>query len=189
MRAAERDLRVLVAGSFHQKQSGTPRNRVVVLGRSGELLSHDKFNPFSFLGNLEDIDCASPTITLAFHRRCIFTTLICKDLLEPGVDELLAQVGVDLLLAPSMSQKTEAFIPVASKLTSNAQAVVAIATFAEQDEQNHPAVGLATVPTLGESCYRVFRSQVEPPEFLLFEVGQSEQAPPWVAAWSGKRVD
>ncbi len=103
-----RTLKVLVAGSYHY-EDGARRNIVQVIGRGGPLMQHKKFNPFSVDINgtryTEDIDSGDACITLAAHQSCIFTSMICKDLLAPGVVELLAKVGVDVpTLEASCSQ-------------------------------------------------------------------------------------
>lgn len=187
MRQPQRTVRVVVAGSAHVEDGETRMNLATVLGPKGPLLEHRKFNPFEYQGLVEDLDPVEPVITVAANAACMMSTVICKDFLQPGVDELLCSLGLDLLLVPSWSQKTGAFVARALKLTTDTQAIVVVGALADPEPSRPgargPAVGLASVPTREQSCFQAFRSQTQPPTILCFDVDRPDQAPPWEVAW------
>ncbi|TVR65531.1 MAG: hypothetical protein EA420_02875 [Candidatus Competibacteraceae bacterium] len=163
---------VVVLGSFHDQRQGRRRNICTTLAPGSRLHEHYKFNAFEWRPPdpatgaetvyREDIATTPATITIHLGRHWSLTTLICKDFIEPGVDHLLEELRVGLVLIPACSETTEPFLHNASRLASNAQAVVVVANLTAINPQN-PASALVARPARFRVCRQHPRADLQPP--------------------------
>ncbi|MEM9493432.1 MAG: hypothetical protein AAGC55_30065, partial [Myxococcota bacterium] len=108
-RHAEHGIAIAVCGSIHTYRNGERRNVATSLLSNGSEVEHFKFNPFIEVlmpaptaagrpvNYREDIVTTPAVITIHMCGDWSFTTLICKDLLEPGVAEILEHARVSLV--------------------------------------------------------------------------------------------
>jgi hypothetical protein len=134
--AAHQDLpAIVVAGSAHHDAgAGTRVNAGEAYLHGARLLSYRKVHPFgaNYLGpnhsrrsRMEDL--AGPrSITIAAGRLTRLAVVICADLNDVEVPSLLEQVGVNLLLVPSLTVGAGAFVGTCAQLASRQQAVTVI---------------------------------------------------------------
>ena len=140
-------IRLLVAGSFHHRDrepSGRRSNRALAWVRGHAApLSHDKHSPADRPA-VEDISPAGwPELRVyvtadGWH----LVIAICRDLLNPHALHALAECGVNLVLAPSMSETLVAFAGPVAQLVGSGQAVVAVANNpADWSDPDRPEIG------------------------------------------------
>lgn len=177
---ASHDLSILVCGSVHCLRDGEQRNVATLILRDGSRVEHFKFNPFYL--DLPSVETGKPTsyredivttpsvITIHMCADWSFSTLICKDFLEPGVGRILEDARVRLVLVPACSPKTTVFAQTAGMLAARAQSVVVIANMADPSEHD-PACAIIARPTKRETIEQVWRSDVDAlPRLLVFEL-------------------
>ena len=125
-------IRLLVTGSFHQTETRDPgrrSNRALAWVRGqAEPLTQDKHSPAD-RPVVEDITPTGwPEIRVhvtadGWH----IVIAVCRDLLNPGAVHALAEAGVNLVLAPSMTDTMVPFGGPAGQLVGSCQAIVAVA--------------------------------------------------------------
>ncbi len=129
--AAASDRPILFAGSAHVDvdDGGRRVNRTTVLLPSvGAAWHHDKSTLFVDRdGNREPTDPAEPSITLGCGFQVRVATLICKDALNVDIYRLAADLGVQLLAVPAMSDRLGDFMPAAGELVAQAQGATLVA--------------------------------------------------------------
>jgi hypothetical protein len=116
----------------------------------------------------EDIVTTPSIITIRMCADWSFTTLICKDFLEPGVAQILEEALVRLVLVPACSPKTGVFVQVAGMLSVRAQAVVVIANLADPSSQD-PDSAIVARPLRRDPVETIRRSGMQPPQLLFFD--------------------
>jgi predicted amidohydrolase len=148
--------RLLVAGSVHETVRGKRRNvAYALLPDEPEPLTHDKFVPYQSDTDLEDIEPDDPaTITVYMSNRCRLAIGICKDLFNDEAVGVLGRVGVNLVLVPAMSGKTDGFAAQLGRLVSLAQTVGVVAnnprTWRDRSGRAlHPAAAVFSQPLEG----------------------------------------
>lgn len=126
---AKGSLKLVVMGSVHV-DGAIRANLSTVLYGNGELAwSHHKFSPFVLPdGFREDLRFSTDRpITIRAAGDWLVTSLICKDLIHSGVDELLGELGVNLVLVPSLTEKLDPLRQSGEHLVQRSQAFSLIA--------------------------------------------------------------
>lgn len=172
------DRPVIIAGSSHvEDEHGRWRNRATLLLPGSTRLTHDKFEPFSFMDwqddgspapmaeRLEDIH-RERSLCVYICGRWSFVVLICKDFMTRSIITLLEQLRPRLVLVPALSPKTEPFETHARMLGLHTQAIVLVANAAGEGSPQAQSV-LAWLPLRGDSCSSLHRSEVSPPCLVL----------------------
>ncbi|MCG8424851.1 MAG: hypothetical protein MJE77_43740 [Proteobacteria bacterium] len=177
----DHQIAIAVCGSVHTRRHGERRNVSTTLLQDGTEVEHFKFNPFYVsvpsaktgrpINYREDIVTIPAIITINMCGEWSFTTLICKDLLEPGVAEILEQARVSLILVPACSPKTAVFEQIAGALAARAQALVVIGNLAASSSIDPSSVIIAR-PIHTGTIETVRRSEITPP-YLHFSVFMS----------------
>lgn len=172
-------LSIIVCGSVHCEREGKRRNVSTILMPNGTRVEHFKFNPFYLhlpaegdappANYREDIVTTPSEISIHMCADWSFSTLICKDFLEPGVGRILEDTRVRLVLVPACSPKTTVFAQIAGMLAARAQAVVVIANLAN-DVEHGPASAIVARPTRRETVEQVWREDIQIPDLLCFEL-------------------
>ncbi len=179
----ERAVAILICGSMHTVRDGKQRNVSTILTAGGGMVEHFKFNPFSLAlptgdGEValhrEDIVTTPSLITVLMCGDWSFTSLICKDFLEPGVDRALQQLGVRIVLVPACSPKTSIFEPIAAILAARNQALVLVGNLADPGPSEVASV-LVARPTQDLSVERVLRSEIVTPCLHFVDFGGSQR--------------
>jgi len=158
-----RTLSLLVAGSQHIEEGGVRRNRSVTLLPGRTEIAHDKFSRFyvrrrspdgsAFDRVVEDI-ARAPAISIHLAGDWSFAVLICKDLMDPTVRNLLEELRVRIVLVPACSPKTQIFEAYGYNLSVSAQAVVVVANTPPEPQPSGVAaasVGLFLQPLSGSA--------------------------------------
>lgn len=123
---------IVTAGSQHTTDNrGRPVNESVTLLPEIELTAR-KMVPFTqHVGrgrpSKEAIAPVERTITVHIAGRWRFATVICKDLLDTAVTDALAYTGVNAVIAPAFSDRTDDYIAVAADLVRRTQGMVVMA--------------------------------------------------------------
>jgi len=146
---------IVVAGSAHWRPAGKAAGeiranesrtyldgRAVAVARKHHLYKTDK------LANeevLEDITQEQKTLTVLSGQLTRIATVICADLLETSIPELLVGAGVNLLLVPAMSSKIGSFNAPICQIAGICQGVAAIAN-TRFDESGMPFLCLLSAP-------------------------------------------
>lgn len=176
-RQARPEIAILVAGSVHGEREGKRRNVSTAILPDGSELEHYKFNPFylplpddqgELVKHREDIVTTPSIITIRMCADWSFTTLICKDFLEPGVAQILEEAQVRVVLVPACSPKTGVFVQVAGMLAARAQAVVVIANLADPGSYD-PDAAIVARPLRRDPLQIIRRSGIQPPQLLFFD--------------------
>jgi hypothetical protein len=171
------DIAITVCGSTHGEREGQRRNVSITLLPDGSEIEHYKFNPFYLslpdedgtpVNHREDIVTTPSIITIQMCADWSFTTLICKDFLEPGVAQILEEAQVRLVLVPACSPKTGVFVQVAGMLAVRAQAVVVIANLADPGAHD-PDSAIVARPLRRDPAEAIRRSRIQPPQLLFFD--------------------
>ena len=120
---------ILFAGSVHLIDGDRRVNRTtVLLPGVGAAWHHDKVVVFENRdGNREPIDPGEPCITLGCGHQVRVAVLTCKDALHTDVYRLVADLGVQLLAVPAMSDRLGDFGPAANELIAGAQGATVVA--------------------------------------------------------------
>ena len=176
-RREDHRIAITVAGSVHSRRHGERRNVCTTLLSDSSEFEHFKFNPFYVsvpspttgrpTNYREDIVTVPAVITIQMCGEWSFTTLICKDLLEPGVAEILEQARVSLILVPACSPKTAVFEQIAGALAARAQALVVVANLAAPSPFD-PASIIIARPVLTGTIEIVRRSEITQLPYLHF---------------------
>lgn len=178
-RNTKHELSLLVCGSVHCERNGKRRNVTTTLLPDGSRVEHFKFNPFYLhMGGddgtppanyREDIVTTPSEISIHMCADWSFTTLICKDFLEPGVGRILEDTRVRLVLVPACSPKTTVFAQIAGMLAARSQAIVVVANMANLSEHD-PASAIVARPTKRDTVEQVWRDALEIPQLLYFDL-------------------
>jgi hypothetical protein len=162
---------LLVCGSVHVEREGSRRNISTTLMPGGREIEHFKFNPFylpllqedgTLVHYREDIATTPARIRVSMCAEWSFTTLICKDFLEPEVDRILEALGVRLVLIPACSGKTSTFENLAATLAARNQAVVVIGNLTDPGPQD-PASVIFVRPVHRNTVLRISRADFATP--------------------------
>lgn len=143
--AAERSrLQLIVAGSFHHEAEGTRRNVCRALMAAGYHQDHHKINQFfnAREGRAEGINRGATCLVLVGFDFTL-AVLICADLAEPHVVEVLLDLGVNIILVPGMTDKTGFFPDLARSFCYRNRGV---AIFCNQDPPPPQAPPAASPP-------------------------------------------
>jgi hypothetical protein len=140
----ERLPKLLVAGSRHTiDKGGFPRNEAIAWVRGyPEAIRHHKIRPYRYESDgsvyVEGIYLEPrPRLTVHSTGSRSICLVICRDLLDGKLVNLLTELGVHLVLVPAMSPKMSSFAGAAGQIVWQTQAFVAIA--------NNPAVWGTTI--------------------------------------------
>lgn len=122
--------RLLVLGSYHHTDdSGRNRNTTVMLLKGHpDLLYHHKYAPFTYGAFVEDIFPAPPEITVYRLGTWSMAVLVCRDALHENARRALADVGVRLVLVPSMSPEIDSFVTALTGMQLITQGFSVVAT-------------------------------------------------------------
>ena len=202
-------LRLLVAGSYHVADpidAGRRSNRALAWVRGHDVpLTQDKHSPAD-RPVIEDITPPGwPEVRVHVTADGWHVVIaVCRDLLNPGAVHALAEAGVNLVLAPSMTEAIVPFGGPVAQLVGTGQAIVAVANnpcswvfdgrpsspsparalfghpgFAQQTRQVHTGDGEPGIALLhlrsGRLRWQPTRSETEPKPYG----GDSEDAPTW----------
>lgn len=97
---------IVVAGSWHVPVGGGHVNRCEVLQGKGKSLTHcDKRRRFEFLGRKEAIEPTRRIPIVVMDDRLVAVS-ICLDFCDDRVPDLYADLGLDLVIVPSMGKET-----------------------------------------------------------------------------------
>lgn len=101
---------VFVPGSAHVVDGATRANRaqIHIRGLKAPIIV-DKQEPFRIGGLTEGIDRVDPTVQVHVVGGWRIFGAICRDVLRPGLTDILAQLGVTLALIPAMSPSLTSF--------------------------------------------------------------------------------
>lgn len=174
----EHGMAIVVCGSTHAERDGSRRNVSVTMLPDGTTIEHYKFNPFYFplpaadgsvANHREDIVTVPSIITIHMCGDWSFSTLICKDFLEPGVAQILEEAMVRMVLVPACSPKTSVFEQIAGLLAVRAQAIVIVANLADPSSLNPSSVIIAR-PTHTRTVEQLRRSEIATPSIHLFDL-------------------
>ncbi len=155
--------RLVVAGSAHAvepREDGESRrvNAVEVLLDGELLMTHRKIRPFvaDYLGKghtggrwREQIDSTTATLRIPSGTYTRLGVVICADLNDAEIQNLLQAAGVNLLLVPALTPKDGAFAGAMSRLASTNQAVSVIVNgtpLVQHRSRAAPPLVLAGVP-------------------------------------------
>ncbi|HWU88978.1 MAG TPA: hypothetical protein VN253_17050 [Kofleriaceae bacterium] len=134
----------VVPGSHHAPSGvGPGHNETGLLVRGKPIVAHRKFRPVLFPDRLDD-DGNRRDVTRQEHLAvdesrlsiCVsgdwsVATLICKDVMDNAVQDLLRDLAVQLVLVPAMSPKVEDFADLAQQLGRDPQGVTLVANVGE----------------------------------------------------------
>jgi hypothetical protein len=162
LRAARHPLHLMVCGSAHADVDGLPRNVSTAFLPGRREHQHFKFSPFDTGSAIEAI--ATEPRRLALHLGIdddgaaiwSFTTLICKDFLDPTAIGLLAELRPACVFVPAMSLEAHPFAGNAHGLTTVAQTLVLVANHTPAPDE--PAV-LVSRPLRRDPIATVTRSR------------------------------
>jgi hypothetical protein len=123
--------RLVVAGSCHMERDGVRQNVARAFMTDAPAIEHVKLVAFGqelsrgTAPSKEGIDEPDPR-KLIVHQagRWRVAILICKDLLVDNVADMVARLGVNLLLVPAMSPTTEVFSANMERVVAASQAIV-----------------------------------------------------------------
>ena len=159
-RERRRSCSVLVCGSVHVDGKDGRRNVCSTFLAGGGRVEHWKYNPVemrlkadSSTVYREGIRATPRRITLHLSGDWSFTTLICKDLLEPETVRVLTALQVRMVLVPALSRKTGLFRDKAVALCGDAQAIVLVANqWGTADADPEPAAAILARPLEARPC-------------------------------------
>lgn len=134
----------VVAGSHHSPSGvGPGQNEATLFAHGRPIASHRKFRPVIFPDRFDDTG-ATRQVARQEHLRVdesrisVLVTgdwsvavLICKDVMENAVQDLLRDLAVQLVLVPAMSPKTEDFADLAQQLGRDPQSYTLVANTGE----------------------------------------------------------
>ena len=133
---------LVVAGSFHRQIEGVPRNRCTVLDGGGEVLwVQDKQVPYELpadqaasvgvhgRGAVEAIE-ACDTLVVVDGPLGRMSSPICLDFCGTWLRELFVELGVNLLLVPAATPRTDDFVQRARELGTDARTTTIVANAA-----------------------------------------------------------
>lgn len=119
--------RLVVAGSWHEERDGDGANVAVgVVARSAAVLEHRKMAAFIDANHTKEGIRRGRQLLLYDAGPFRVAVAICKDILDQNVRDLLARHGVNLLLVPALSDKTEDFAAAVDHLVRTNQAVTLV---------------------------------------------------------------
>lgn len=178
-----RSISILVCGSMHVERDRQRRNASPIFLPGGRSIEHFKFGPASQPLPLEDRSVADYREDVVTHPSVIpvlmcgdwsFTVLIGQDLLEPGLDHILALLGVRLVLVPSCSPRTDTLEPLAAALATRNRAVILVGNLTDPGP-DQPASALIARPVRESMIQRILRSEIDPPSLLFFHFARSQE--------------
>lgn len=133
---------LVVAGSFHRRVDGIPRNRCTVLDGGGEVLwVQDKQVPYELpedqagsvgvVGQaaVEAIE-ACDTLVVVDGPLGRMSSPICLDFCGTWLRDLFVELGVNLLLVPAATPRTDDFVQRARELGTDARTTTIVANAA-----------------------------------------------------------
>lgn len=156
--------RLVIAGSAHLREAAangdreTRANESRVYLEGEQIASHRKFHPFEFkrLGEIEldrrrseALTGEPKTITVLAGERTRMVVLICADLNDDRISDILISTGINLMLVPSLTPSPGAFNAPICDVACYSQGVAAIVN-AELDglraEAEPPFFAMASTP-------------------------------------------
>jgi hypothetical protein len=119
---------LVVPGSIHERRNGVPTNTAYgFLSDRDERLAHRKIIPFILAFRRRPVRegiVSERRITIYSAKRARVAFLICKDMLDEGVFDTVQRIGANVVLVPSMSQKTDSYAANVLALATKNHAVV-----------------------------------------------------------------
>lgn len=134
----------VVPGSYHVPSTmGPGHNETSLLVHGRPIVKHRKFRPVIFPDRFDDHGAARDVIRqehLAVDESRIsirvsgdwsVATLICKDVMDNAVQDLLRDLAVQLVLVPAMSPRVEDFADLARQLGRDPQGITLVANIGQ----------------------------------------------------------
>jgi hypothetical protein len=104
--ADARRVPLVLAGSWHLEVSGRWVNRATVLRSRGRpLLHYDKRRQYPFENRREAIDAGGVLPVIVMEDRLV-SLAICRDFCDDCAEDVYDELGIDLVLVPSMGRPT-----------------------------------------------------------------------------------
>lgn len=121
-------VRLIVAGSCHEPAGEAWTNTCLgVISDGPDYLRHDKLVPVELrdagVPRKEAVEAFAHPITIYAAAGVRLAILICRDYLDQGVGRVLDALGVNLILVPAMSDRTDGFATNAHGHVAATQAV------------------------------------------------------------------
>jgi len=136
--------RYVVAGSWHVPRGRGPgQNESALYARGRVLGRHRKFRPVVLrdrrddheqprdVARLEHLEVHESRIHVLLSGDWSVATLICKDVMDNGVQDLLRDLAIQFVLVPAMSPKVDDFLDLAQQLGRDPQGYTLIANTGE----------------------------------------------------------
>lgn len=123
---------IVVAGSVHREVEGEPGNVAYALVPDAPAMTHRKIAPCTDhvsarAPSKEGIAAGRRVITAHVAGRFRFACVICKDILNPSVQDALARAGVNFLAVPAMSSSVDDFPSVVGEFIGQTQGIAVVA--------------------------------------------------------------
>lgn len=135
---------IVVGGTSEVHGDGRVTNQACIWQPGGgdtRVISLDKIHPALIDGRLEGVDTADPPkLKIFWSGHWAAAVLICRDAMADDLVELLSQIGVNLLMVPSMTDHRDASLVGSAerlRVTTQAFVIVAIAPAKWTDEELH----------------------------------------------------
>jgi hypothetical protein len=168
---------LVVAGSAHVRDGTARANEARIYLDGTRVATHRKVHPYTARelpggssGPLvEDITREQKTITVLSGRHTRLAVVICADLNERRIPQMLEAAGVNLLLVPALTVRVGAFNGAICGLASHCQAVAVIANakldeLPDVDEAEQPFLVMAAIPMPhADQQSHEYRTSDEPP--------------------------
>lgn len=188
----ERNLSLLMAGSFHTREGGKSFNRSHTFATGLVTpLQHDKFNPFELkqLGGrplerplMEYLSEGPLRLAVHWSRGWTFTTLICKDFLDETALALLGALRVNFAFVAALSPETGSFRDDAAlRLQGTGQTLTFLANFSGEGDRSTCQCALAVLPRRDHKVHEYPAAKAHSPTLLLFRARQP--APAWIPSY------
>jgi hypothetical protein len=108
-------VRPIVAGSYHEPAGESWTNSCLgALSDGPDFLRHRKLVPVEFrdsgVPQKEAVEAFAHPITIYAAAGVRLAILICRDYLDQAVGEILDALGVNMILVPAMSDRTDGFV-------------------------------------------------------------------------------
>lgn len=163
---------IIVPGSRHEDVDGVRCNRAYVLFGGDVVGTHEKFAPFQVRGLPEGLDPADPHLTMLVAGPWRVVVLICKDGLSPDVLQVLARLGVNVVLCPAWSPKTDAFRALAEVVANHCQGVVVVANGPRVEPHDDPVGSIFGQPVRGATT--VVHPRPPAPAWSTLQLGSTD---------------
>lgn len=135
---------VVALGTYHEDLNGTQRNVCHLVMPSGDTEEFVKRTPLWNIDVRENIDPCHDAIKVIVTADVRLTVLICKDFLTQGILDVVAHVGTNLVIVPSMSRRLDLHDVAARQLAARSHALSVIANGPQAFVD--VATGVATEP-------------------------------------------